>query len=44
MTKDEIVIRLKENTEKVISLIESLSEEELNEAEMGKWSKIDTLP
>jgi len=43
MTKDEIVKRLKENTEKVISLIESLSGEELNAAETGKWSKLKHL-
>lgn len=43
MTKDEIIIRLKENTNKVISLIESLPEEELNIAPDGKWSPLKQL-
>lgn len=43
MTKDEIIVRLKENSEKVISLINSLSEEELNAAEVGKWSALKHL-
>lgn len=41
MTREEIIVQLKQNSDKVIAFVEPIPEDELKKASQGKWNTLE---